>query len=128
MPCSRQISATGFPVSCSFKIPRIWLSVNFDFFIASTLKLAFLSTFKCYDLKGSLHINACKKPALESVKQDTSGPSLIPMSASSIESKRNLSPYSIKALREVRVMLKRLSSAKAVAAGNQSLDPDNYQH
>jgi len=29
--------------------------VNFDFFIASTLKLAFLSTFKCYDLKGSLH-------------------------------------------------------------------------
>lgn len=79
---------------------------------------------------GMITINACKKPSLESVKQDTSlnGSSLIPMSSSSIENKRNLSPYSIKALREVRVMLKRLSSAKAVAAGNRPLDPDNYQH
>ncbi|WP_219905939.1 hypothetical protein, partial [Taibaiella chishuiensis] len=31
-----------------------WLSVNFDFFIASTLKLVFLSTFKHYGFKGSL--------------------------------------------------------------------------
>ncbi|WP_219905987.1 hypothetical protein, partial [Taibaiella chishuiensis] len=35
-----------------------WLSVNFDFFIASTLKLVFLSTFKHYGFKGSLQFLA----------------------------------------------------------------------
>src|SRR5688572_32516636 len=55
-PYFRSRSATGTPLSASFRIPTIWLSLNFDFRI--TAPNPEQSTFKCQAIRGSLRLRS----------------------------------------------------------------------
>ena len=54
MPRLRRTSATGTPDQASCKVPRIWLSVNFDFFIGSHLGLVEVYSFEWSYVRGGL--------------------------------------------------------------------------
>lgn len=71
-PCFRSRSVTGTPLSASFRIPTIWLSLNFDF--RMTAPDPEQSTLGCQSIGEAYALNSGGLEILDSRNSDTNGP------------------------------------------------------
>ena len=109
MPCSRQTSSTLAPASTCFNTPTIWLSVNRDFFFAASCAHSHRnSNQRCLRL-GEVDTSSlavlCRQEVI--MKPTTLSVHIIHFLSHYLAGQRNLSPNTVKAYRDVFVLLLR---------------------